>query len=112
MGSRLRKDVQYVKIGEKSIAELVLLPIKELRQFFMKLELNKYEQEVAKRIIEEINQRLAVMENIGLGYLTLNRWSSTLSGGETQRINLTRSLGSNLTNAMYILDEPSIGLHP
>ncbi|MGB1206313.1 MAG: excinuclease ABC subunit UvrA [Chitinophagales bacterium] len=112
MGSRLRKDVQYVKIGGKSIAELVLLPIKDLRTFFANLELNKYEKEVAKRIIEEVNQRLAVMENIGLGYLTLNRWSSTLSGGETQRINLTRSLGSNLTNAMYILDEPSIGLHP
>ncbi|MGB0840468.1 MAG: excinuclease ABC subunit A, partial [Chitinophagales bacterium] len=110
--TRLRQDAGYVKVAEKSIIDLVLLPIKELRFFFQKLNLPEYEQKVAKRILIEINNRLEVMSDIGLGYLTLNRLSSTLSGGETQRINLTRSLGSNLTNSMYILDEPSIGLHP
>jgi len=112
MGSRLRKDAQYVKIGGAPITKLVNMPIKQLMAFFQQLELSPYQQTVAKRILLEINNRLQVMNNIGLGYLTLNRLSSTLSGGETQRINLTRSLGSNLTNSMYILDEPSIGLHP
>ncbi|MFK7903918.1 MAG: excinuclease ABC subunit UvrA [Chitinophagales bacterium] len=111
-GTRLRKDAQYVKISEKSIADLVLMPIKQLHFFFDQIELNEYEREVAKRILLEVQNRLKIMKDIGLGYLTLNRLSSTLSGGETQRINLTRSLGSNLTNSMYILDEPSIGLHP
>lgn len=111
-GTRLRKDAQYVKITEKSIADLVLMPIKQLHFFFEQIQLNEYETEVAKRILLEVQNRLKIMKDIGLGYLTLNRLSSTLSGGETQRINLTRSLGSNLTNSMYILDEPSIGLHP
>ncbi len=111
-GTRLRKDAQYVKINEKSIADLVLMPIKQLHFFFEQIELTPYEREVAKRILLEVQNRLKVMKDIGLGYLTLNRLSSTLSGGETQRINLTRSLGSNLTNSMYILDEPRIGLHP
>ncbi len=111
-GTRLRKDAQYVKIVGKSIADLVLLPIKQLYFFFEQIQLNDYEIEVAKRILLEVQNRLKIMKDIGLGYLTLNRLSSTLSGGETQRINLTRSLGSNLTNSMYILDEPSIGLHP
>ena len=111
-GTRLRKDAQYVRINDKSIADLVLMPIKQLHFFFDQIELNSYDLEVAKRILLEVQNRLKIMKDIGLGYLTLNRLSSTLSGGETQRINLTRSLGSNLTNSMYILDEPSIGLHP
>ncbi len=111
-GTRLRKDVQYVQIGGKSISDLVLTPIKHLRPFFDSLELNEYQAKVSKRILTEVRNRLLIMENIGLGYLFLNRLSNSLSGGETQRINLTRSLGSNLTNSMYILDEPSIGLHP
>ena len=111
-GTRLRKDAQYVKVNGKSIADLVLMPIKQLYFFFEQIQLSDYEQEVSKRILLEVKNRLKIMKDIGLGYLTLNRLSSTLSGGETQRINLTRSLGSNLTNSMYILDEPSIGLHP
>ncbi len=111
-GSRIRKDTQYVKVGGQDIGTLINLPIKEVQVFFENLVLPDYEMEIAKRILTEIKTRLQVMTDIGLGYLTLNRLSSTLSGGETQRINLTRSLGSNLTNAMYILDEPSIGLHP
>lgn len=111
-GTRLRKDAQYVKVSGKSITDLVLMPIKQLHYFFEQINLSEYETEVAKRILLEVKARLKIMKDIGLGYLTLNRLSSTLSGGETQRINLTRSLGSNLTNSMYILDEPSIGLHP
>lgn len=111
-GMRLRPEVSYVKIGDKSIGELLVMPISELRAFFDQLNFLPFETAIAQRIIVEINTRLAVMSNMGLGYLSLNRLSSTLSGGETQRINLTRSLGSNLTDAMYILDEPSIGLHP
>ncbi|MEZ4886813.1 MAG: excinuclease ABC subunit UvrA [Chitinophagales bacterium] len=111
-GTRLRKDAQYVKVHGKSIADLVLMPIKQLHYFFEQIQLTDYDQEVASRILLEVQNRLKIMKDIGLGYLTLNRLSSTLSGGETQRINLTRSLGSNLTNSMYILDEPSIGLHP
>lgn len=111
-GARLRKDAQYVKIDNYSIADLILMPIGELKEIVQNLKLTPFQQEVAKRIFTEINNRLQVMCNVGLRYLTLNRLSSTLSGGETQRINLTRSLGSNLTNSMYILDEPSIGLHP
>jgi len=111
-GARLRKEVQYVKINDKSINDIVLSPIKENVKFFDKLKLNKIEKQIAKRILTEIDNRLSFMMEVGLGYLTLNRLSSTLSGGETQRINLTRTLGSNLTSSMYILDEPSIGLHP
>ncbi|MGB0931540.1 MAG: excinuclease ABC subunit UvrA, partial [Chitinophagales bacterium] len=111
-GTRLRKDAQYVKVAEKSIADLVLMSIKQLHFFFEQIQLTEYETEIAKRILLEVQNRLKIMKDIGLGYLSLNRLSSTLSGGETQRINLTRSLGSNLTNSMYILDEPSIGLHP
>lgn len=111
-GARLRKEVQYVKINGHSINDVVLKPIKDNVTFFKKLKLDKTEKKIAKRILFEIENRLDFMMDVGLGYLNLNRLSSTLSGGETQRINLTRTLGSNLTSSMYILDEPSIGLHP
>ncbi|HYV90420.1 MAG TPA: excinuclease ABC subunit UvrA [Chitinophagales bacterium] len=111
-GTRLRKDAQYVKVGGRSITDLVLLPISEVKTFFDQLQLTSKEQEIAKRILTEIKNRLLVMLEVGLGYLTLNRLSSTLSGGETQRIHLTRTLGSNLTSSLYLLDEPSVGLHP
>ena len=111
-GARLRPETNYVKIGKTSIGELIHLPIEELFQFFEKLKLNAYDQEIGNRILFEIQNRLQIMMNIGLKYLSLERTSSTLSGGETQRINLTRTLGSNLSNSLYILDEPSIGLHP
>ncbi|MFO8236143.1 MAG: excinuclease ABC subunit UvrA [Bacteroidales bacterium] len=111
-GARLRKEANYVKIGDKSITELVLMPIDRLHDFFSKLELDSYEYQIAERILYEINSRLEFLLNVGLGYLNLNRLSSTLSGGESQRINLATSLGSSLVGSMYILDEPSIGLHP
>lgn len=113
-GSRLRKEALYVKIHGKHIGELSEMPIKDLKLWFDKAakEFSKYEQEVAKRILIEITHRIDTMLNVGLGYLSLNRLANTLSGGESQRIQLTRSLGSNLTNSLYILDEPSIGLHP
>ncbi len=111
-GGRLRKEATYVKIGGKSISELTVIPISELPQFFSNLQLNAYDMQVGKRLLLEIKNRLQFMNDLGLGYLTLNRLSSTLSGGETQRINLTRTLGSNLTSSMYLLDEPSVGLHP
>ena len=111
-GGRLRKEAGYVKIGGKSITELTKLPIDELLAFFEQLELNEFDQKIAKRLLLEITNRLTFMNEVGLSYLNLNRLSSSLSGGETQRINLTRTLGSNLTSSMYILDEPSIGLHP
>jgi len=111
-GKRLRKEANYVKIAGKSISDLVELPIEELQVFFKGLQLNDYEQEVAKRLLLEINNRLQFLTDVGLGYLTLNRKSNTLSGGESQRINLATSLGSSLVGSMYILDEPSIGLHP
>jgi len=111
-GQRLRVESTYVKIGKKHIGELIDLPINELQTHFKKLRLSKYDKEVAKRLLYEINTRLHTLNRIGLGYLTLNRTANTLSGGETQRINLTRLLGSNLTDSLYILDEPSIGLHP
>ncbi len=111
-GGRLRTEATYVKIGKSNIPELVQLPIDELLTFFEKLKLSEYDQTIAKRIILEVNNRLRFMCKVGLGYLNLNRVSSTLSGGETQRINLTRTLGSNLTSSMYLLDEPSVGLHP
>ena len=110
-GSRLRPDVEYVKIGGKSITELVRLPIYSLSEFFRNLELNETDRKVSERLLTEIRQRLSFMEEVGLGYLTLDRLSSTLSGGESQRINLATSLGSSLVGSLYILDEPSIGLH-
>jgi excinuclease ABC subunit A len=111
-GSRLRKDASYVKIGGKSIIDLVLMPISELSAFFDNLDLDSHKMAISKRILIEIKNRLDFMNRVGLGYLTLNRLSSTLSGGETQRIRLATSLGSALVGSMYILDEPSIGLHP
>ncbi|MEI7801675.1 MAG: excinuclease ABC subunit UvrA, partial [Bacteroidota bacterium] len=111
-GARVRIESSYVKIGGKSIGDLVVMPVKVLQQFFLSLTLSPYEKEISKRLLLEINNRLEFMMEVGLGYLTLNRISSTLSGGETQRINLTRTLGSNLTSSLYILDEPSVGLHP
>jgi excinuclease ABC subunit A len=110
-GSRLRKDAGYVKISGKSVQELVLQPVDELSYFFNNLTLTEYQQSVAQRILTEIINRLGFLVNVGLGYLTLNRLSSTLSGGESQRINLATSLGSSLVGSLYILDEPSIGLH-
>jgi len=111
-GRRLRKETNYVKIAGKNISDLVDLPIDELADFFKNLELSKYDQEIGKRLLIEINNRLSFLNNVGLNYLTLNRTSNTLSGGESQRINLATSLGSSLVGSMYILDEPSIGLHP
>ncbi|MBS1592785.1 MAG: excinuclease ABC subunit UvrA [Bacteroidetes bacterium] len=110
-GSRIRKDAQYVKIAGKDISELLMTPIKDLYAWFKEIKLGTEDKKVADRILLEVNSRLQTMMDVGLGYLTLNRLSNTLSGGETQRINLTRSIGSNLTSSMYILDEPSIGLH-
>ncbi len=112
MGTRLRKDASYVKIGGKSITEMVLMPVKELLTFFQHLELSEHDQAVAGRILIEIRNRLQYLNDVGLGYLTLNRLSNSLSGGESQRINLATALGSSLVGSMYILDEPSIGLHP
>lgn len=113
-GYRLRKEALYVKVQGVHIGELSEMPIRDLRTWFDKAskDFSVYEQQVAKRILIEINHRIDTMLNVGLGYLTLNRLANTLSGGESQRIQLTRSLGSNLTNSLYILDEPSIGLHP
>ncbi|NVO33317.1 excinuclease ABC subunit UvrA [Hymenobacter lapidiphilus] len=111
-GSRLRKDAQYVKIADHSITDLVLLPVSEALAFFGGLDLPEHEAKVAERLVTEITNRLGYLNRVGLGYLTLNRLSSTLSGGESQRISLATSLGSALVGSMYILDEPSIGLHP
>ena len=111
-GKRLRPEANYIKIANNTIAELVDLPIVKLIEFFKTLELNEYDAKVAKRLLIEINNRLGFLFNVGLSYLTLNRKSATLSGGESQRINLATSLGSSLVGSMYILDEPSIGLHP
>lgn len=111
-GSRLKKAASYVKVAGTSIHDLVLMPVDELRAFFLQLKLNEHDTEIAKRILVEINNRLDFLCDVGLGYLTLNRLSSTLSGGESQRINLATSLGSSLVGSIYILDEPSIGLHP
>jgi len=112
-GYRLRKEALYVKVAEKHIGELNELPVKDLKQWFdgLDVKLSQYEKQVAKRILIEINNRLNTLLNVGLGYLTLSRLANSLSGGESQRIQLTRNLGSNLTNSLYILDEPSIGLH-
>jgi excinuclease ABC subunit A len=111
-GSRLRKDAGYVKVAGKSITDLVLMPITQVTEFFRDLDLPLHQQQVANRILIEIRNRLDYMERVGLGYLTLNRLTNTLSGGEYQRIKLATSLGSALVGSMYILDEPSIGLHP
>jgi excinuclease ABC subunit A len=111
LGTRLKKEAMYVKVGSKSVQDLVLLPIDELQEFFLKLKLSDHEMQIAERILTEINNRLEFLTDVGLGYLSLNRLSSTLSGGESQRINLATSLGSSLVGSMYILDEPSIGLH-
>ena len=110
-GKRLRKEASYVKINEKAIQDLVDLPLDELKVFFDELNLSEYEEKVAKRILYEIRSRTEFLLDVGLGYLTLNRASNTLSGGESQRINLSTSLGSSLVGSLYILDEPSIGLH-
>lgn len=111
-GGRLRIEASYVKINGRHISELVFMPIDELKDFFDTIELSPTDQKIARRLLLEVNNRLQFMCDVGLGYLTLARISSSLSGGETQRINLTRTLGSNLTSSMYILDEPSVGLHP
>jgi len=111
-GTRLRKDAQYVKIAGTSITDLVLMPIEDLVGFFNKIEVPEFEKKVSDRILTEIRSRLDYMQKVGLGYLTLNRLTSTLSGGEYQRIKLATSLGSALVGSMYVLDEPSIGLHP
>ena len=110
-GKRLRKEANYVKIDNRSITDLVELPINELKDFFETLKLSENQYEIAKRLLLEIRNRLRFLSNVGLDYLTLNRKSNTLSGGESQRINLATSLGSSLVGSMYILDEPSIGLH-
>ena len=110
-GSRLKKEAQYVKVGGKSITDIVLMPLDELKRFFDTLQLDETDQKIASRLLVEINNRLEFILDVGLGYLTLNRLSNTLSGGESQRINLATSLGSSLVGSTYILDEPSIGLH-
>ncbi|MEH6406869.1 MAG: excinuclease ABC subunit UvrA [Leeuwenhoekiella sp.] len=111
-GKRLRQEANYVKVGGATITDLVTLPLNKVADFFNKLELSEYDQQVAKRLLTEISSRLEFLAKVGLNYLTLNRKSNTLSGGESQRINLATSLGSSLVGSMYILDEPSIGLHP
>ena len=110
-GTRLKPEADYVKIGGRSITDLVQMPIVRLKQWFDQVELTEQEQQIGKRLLTEINSRLQFLLDVGLGYLTLNRMSNSLSGGESQRINLTTSLGSSLVGSLYILDEPSIGLH-
>ena len=110
-GTRLKEEANYVKIGGRSISDLVQMPVVRLNEWFSTLELTDHEREIGKRLLTEINSRLQFLMNVGLGYLTLNRLSNTLSGGESQRINLCTSLGSSLVGSLYILDEPSIGLH-
>ncbi|GAB4136272.1 MAG: excinuclease ABC subunit UvrA [Bacteroidia bacterium] len=110
-GTRLRKDANYVKVAGHSISDIVLMQVKDALEFFKKIKLEKHEADIAKRLLLEITNRLQFLCDVGLGYLTLNRLSSSLSGGESQRINLATSLGSSLVGSMYILDEPSIGLH-
>ena len=111
-GTRLRKDASYVRIGGKSILEMVLMPLSTILPFFESLTLSETEAKIAKRLLAEVTSRILYLNNVGLGYLTLNRLSNTLSGGESQRINLATSLGSSLVGSVYVLDEPSIGLHP
>ncbi len=110
-GARLKPQALYVKVGGRTIADLVLMPISELKLFFDSLQLNETDAAIAKRLLTDINIRIQYLQNVGLGYLTLNRLSNSLSGGESQRINLATSLGSSLVGSLYILDEPSIGLH-
>ena len=110
-GSRLKKEADYVKVGGCNISELVEMPIYQLQEFFRNLQLDEHDTTIAQRLLNEINNRLNFLQDVGLGYLTLNRLSNTLSGGESQRINLATSLGSSLVGSLYILDEPSIGLH-
>ena len=110
-GTRLKPEAEYVKIGGRSISDLVQMPVVRLKEWFRTLELTEQEQEIGNRLLKEINSRLQFLLDVGLGYLTLNRLSNSLSGGESQRINLTTSLGSSLVGSLYILDEPSIGLH-
>lgn len=111
-GSRLRKDASYVKIAGRSITDLVLMPLDSSISFFNSLDLTSNETKIAKRLLAEITSRISFLNDVGLGYLTLNRLSNSLSGGESQRINLATSLGSSLVGSVYVLDEPSIGLHP
>lgn len=111
-GSRLRKDAAYVKVGGKSITDIVLMPLDKAFDFFKQLDLGENDTKIAKRLLEEITNRVKFLNDVGLSYLTLNRLSNTLSGGESQRINLATSLGSSLVGSVYVLDEPSIGLHP
>src|SRR3972149_8549655 len=111
-GSRLRREALQVKINKKSIHEIVQLPIEHSLTFFNGLQLSDYDMKVGERVQKEIIKRLTFLNNVGIGYLTLDRLSSTLSGGETQRINLATSLGSSLVGTLYVLDEPTIGLHP
>jgi len=111
-GSRLRKDASYVKIGGKSIVDVVLMPLSSIQNFFDNLVLSDTDAKISKRLLSEVTSRVLYLNNVGLGYLTLNRLSNTLSGGESQRINLATSLGSSLVGSIYVLDEPSIGLHP
>lgn len=110
-GTRLRKDANYVKIADKNISDLILMPVSELLPFFKNLKLDEHDTKIAKRLLTEITNRLQYLSDVGLDYLTLNRVANTLSGGESQRINLATSLGSSLVGSLYILDEPSIGLH-
>ncbi len=112
LGTRLRKDAGYVKISGKSVTDILLMPVSKALEFFKTIKLSDHDQKVSQRLLLEIITRLQFLEDVGLGYLSLNRQSSTLSGGESQRINLATSLGSSLVGSMYILDEPSIGLHP
>jgi excinuclease ABC subunit A len=111
-GTRLRKDANYVKFADKSISDIVLMQVKDAYKFFTEIKLTEEEKNISKRLLTEITNRYRFLTDVGLGYLTMNRLSSTLSGGESQRINLATSLGSSLVGSMYILDEPSIGLHP
>lgn len=110
-GGRLKKEALYIKVGGKNITELVQMPVSQLKEFFDNLKLNEHDTLIAQRLLNEINNRLTFLLDVGLGYLTLNRLSNSLSGGESQRINLATSLGSSLVGSLYILDEPSIGLH-
>lgn len=110
-GARLKPEANYVRIGGSTISDLVVMPVTELKQFFDTLELDEHDAQIAQRLLNEINNRLTFLQDVGLGYLTLNRLSNSLSGGESQRINLATSLGSSLVGSLYILDEPSIGLH-
>ena len=110
-GSRLRPEALYVQVGGKNIAELVTMPVSEAKAFFDQLELDETDAAIAKRLLTEINNRLQFLLDVGLGYLALDRLSASLSGGESQRINLATSLGSSLVGSLYILDEPTTGLH-